>query len=214
MAFVPIECHGQYIFDKVKSLVKKDQPKQAKVADEDIYDLTLEQNLNNPKVGKEVERICEYQKKKKKNLEKMGYPVTLMRNNEVVKVVLSSNNLFNPSDTVLTKRGELVLKPFLKELETADFYRMILVMYSDDTGTASYNNKLTRARVENIFEWFMNQKATKPEISTDFILPYFLGNNDPIYPNNSMDNRERNRRLEILLVPGKAMIELSKKKEL
>ena len=38
-----------------------------------------------------------------------------------------------------------------------------------------------------------------------------MGDEMPLVPNNSMSNREKNRRLEVYLVPGKKMLEMAKK---
>ena len=47
--------------------------------------------------------------------------------------------------------------------------------------------------------------------SVDYVVPYALGETDPIVDNNSVENRKRNRRLEIYLVPEKTMIQQAKK---
>ena len=38
------------------------------------------------------------------------------------------------------------------------------------------------------------------------VVPYALGPDEPLKPNNSIDNRRQNRRLEVYLVPGKVMV--------
>ena len=43
------------------------------------------------------------------------------------------------------------------------------------------------------------------------MVPYALADTDPLVDNNSMDNRKRNRRLEIFLVPEEVMIAQAKK---
>ena len=51
---------------------------------------------------------------------------------------------------------------------------------------------------------------------SDYVIPYAMGADDPLpnTPNNSVDNREKNRRLEIYLVPGKSMIRKSSRGQL
>ena len=45
----------------------------------------------------------------------------------------------------------------------------------------------------------------------DYVVPYALGETDPIVDNNSVENRKTNRRLEIYLVPEKTMLQQAKK---
>jgi len=78
-------------------------------------------------------------------------------------------------------------------------------MHSDNTGSEAYTIQLTRSRVNAIFDWF------EAHGSTDFVVPYALGDSDPVVDNNSFENRKKNRRLEIYLVPEQVMIEQAKK---
>jgi flagellar motor protein MotB len=59
--------------------------------------------------------------------------------------------------------------------------------------------------VNAVYDWF------DANGDVDFVVPYALGDTDPIVDNNSYDNRARNRRLEIYLVPAELMIERAKK---
>jgi len=139
------------------------------------------------------------------SLKKQNYDVELMRDNEVIVVTLPAGQLFAPNDTVLTSLGMASLKPFLKFLNNPGFYKMLLVMHSDDTGSRQYTENLTRARVNAVFDWIDENG------SVDFVVPYALGASDPMVDNNSMDNRKRNRRLEIYLVPEEVMLAQAKK---
>jgi len=59
--------------------------------------------------------------------------------------------------------------------------------------------------VNAVYDWF-DQNG-----SVDYVVPYALGETDPLVDNNSVDNRKRNRRLEIYLVPDEVMIQQAKK---
>ena len=113
--------------------------------------------------------------------------------------------LFDPNDTVLNKLGEEQLKPFLRLLNNAGFYKMLLVMHSDNTGSSEYTLNLTRQRVNAIFDWFDENG------SVDYVVPYALGETDPVVDNNSVENRKTNRRLEIFLIPEQVMLQQAKK---
>jgi outer membrane protein OmpA-like peptidoglycan-associated protein len=84
-------------------------------------------------------------------------------------------------------------------------------MHSDNTGSSAYTLNLTRQRVNAIFDWFDENG------SVDYVVPYALGDTEPmvdnniVVDNNSVENRKRNRRLEIYLVPEKVMLQQAKK---
>ena len=173
----------------------------------DIYDLSLDDNLELPEItnDKQSDRIQDYQYQVAVSLKKSNYDVELMRDEEVVVVTIPASQLFNANDTVLTSVGKSLLKPFVKYLKNPGFYKMLLVMHSDNTGSDKYTINLTRDRVNAVFDWFDDNA------SVDFVVPYALGDTDPIVDNNSMVNRKRNRRLEIYLVPEEGMIAQAKK---
>ena len=117
-------------------------------------------------------------------------------------------NLLTPeikNDKQADKIQEKQLEPFLRMVKNPGFYKLLLVMHSDNTGSPEYTLNLTRQRVNTIFDWFDENG------SVDYVVPYALGDTDPIVDNNSVENRKRNRRLELFLVPEKTMIQQAKK---
>lgn len=168
----------------------------------DIYELSLDDNLYTPELNKEKEAaaITDFQMSIARSLKKDKYNVELMREGEVIVVTIAAGQLFSPNDTVLTDLGKLVLKPFIKYLKTPDLYKMILVMHSDNTGSNAYTLNLSKSRVDAVSDWIGSVA------STDNVVPYALGSVEPLLPNNSIENRKKNRRLEIYLVPSNVMI--------
>lgn len=175
--------------------------------DYDIYDLSLDENLILPEIknAKQADKIQDFQLDMAVAFKKSNYDVEIMRDDEVIIVTIPASQLFNANDTVLNKLGEERLKPFLRMIKNPGFYKMLLVMHSDNTGSEVYTLNLTRQRVNAVFDWFDENG------SVDYVVPYALGDTDPIVDNNSVENRKRNRRLEIYLVPEKTMIQQAKK---
>lgn len=175
--------------------------------DVDIYDMSLDENLLTPEIknDKQADKIQEFQYDMAVAFKKSNYDVEIMRDNEVIVITILANQLFDPNDTVLTKGGQELLKPMLRMLKNPGFYKMLLVMHSDNTGSQQYTINLTRQRVNAIFDWFEENG------SVDYVVPYALGETDPIVDNNSVENRDRNRRLEVYLVPDQTMIQQAKK---
>lgn len=176
---------------------------------EQLYEMSLDENLSIPKLGSQKESIREYQLTVAKKMIVAGYTVETMRSGEVVIITIPSDELFLPNEVELSPRASKVLKPCLQFLKIPDFYRVLLVMHSDNTGTAKYTDRLTESRVLSVLDWFQMNAA-----ASDYVIPYAMGASEPLLPNNSIDNRASNRRLEIYLVPGLEMIGMSKKGQL
>ena len=175
--------------------------------EEDIYELSLDENLSTPEIKnvKQADKIQDFQLDMAVAFKKSNYDVEIMRDDEVIVITIPASQLFDANDTLLNKIGEERLKPFLRMVKNPGFYKMLLVMHSDNTGSEFYTLNLTRQRVNAIFDWF------EANGSVDYIVPYALGSTDPIVDNNSVENRKRNRRLEIYLVPEKTMLQQAKK---
>ena len=182
------------------------QPLNAK-DDYDIYELSLDENLLLPEIKNEkhADKIQEFQYDMAVAFKKSNYDVEIMRDDEVIVITIPASQLFDPNDTVLNKLGEEQLKPFLRMLNNPGFYKLLLVMHSDNTGSSEYTLNLTRQRVNAIFDWFEENG------SVDYVVPYALGETDPIVDNNSVESRKTNRRLEIFLIPEQTMLQQAKK---
>ena len=182
-------------------------PSHAREHEVDIYELSLDENLETPEIknDKQADKIQDYQYEMAVAFKRSNYEVEIMRDDEVIVITIPASQLFEPNDTVLSQLGEVQLKPFLRMLNNPGFYKMLLVMHHDNTGSSEYTLNLSRKRVNAIFDWFDENG------SVDYVVPYALGDTDPIVDNNSVENRKRNRRLEIYLVPEKTMLQQAKK---
>lgn len=181
--------------------------------EEDIYELSLDENIELPEIknDKQADKVQDFQYDMAVAFKKSNYEVETTRDGEVIVITIPASQLFDPNDTVLNKLGEEVLKPFLRMIKNPGFYKLLLVMHSDNTGSSAYTLNLTRQRVNAIFDWFDENG------SVDYVVPYALGDTEPmvdnniVVDNNSVENRKRNRRLEIYLVPEKVMLQQAKK---
>ena len=182
-------------------------PLNAKDHLDDIYEMSLDENLVTPEIknDKQADKIQDFQYDMAVAFKQSNYDVEIMRDDEVIVVTIPASQLFEANDTVLTSLGEKQLKPFLRMIKNPGFYKLLLVMHSDNIGSSEYTLNLTRQRVNAVFDWFDENG------SVDYVVPYALGETDPIVDNNSVENRKRNRRLEIYLVPEKTMIQQAKK---
>lgn len=172
---------------------------------------TLNEAIQNPVVkdNKSHDIISRYQTEQARILtEDRNLNVLMTRDQEVIIVTITADRLFDPNSTDLSLEGERLLRQYASFLRANDFYRMALAMYHDDTGSDQFCKSMTDKRVQSIYDWFSLNANTK-------YLSYFsFGKSDPILPNNSIQNRRMNRRLEIYIIPGEMMLEQAKKKML
>lgn len=199
---------------KVTSQGYPSKETQAPQRVEDLDELSFTEMINSvPLDEKSAQLIRKFQEKEGRNRlhsreynSKNGCTVETFRNKEVLLVTIPASSLFAPNDTVLRPTASALLAPFARYLKGNDMFRVLMVMHTDNTGSAKYRDELTEKRSEAISDWYADQGA-----NTTYLFPYAFGDDMPLVENNSMGNREKNRRLEVYLMPGKGLLEQAKK---
>ena len=165
--------------------------------------------LNSVETGKASSLIQKFQAKEGKNRLLNGRynpsgecKVEAFRNKEVLLITIPAHLLFDPNETTLKSGAEDYLSPIRRYLKEPDMFRVMLVMHTDNTGSEEYRDKVTMDRVNAVFDWFEESGS-----DTSYLFSYALGDEMPLRPNDSMENRRQNRRLEIYLVPGEKMVQ-------
>ena len=169
----------------------------------DIQNFTLQENCMVPAISsKALPEIRKTVLQEMRRLYKIKQiKISTVRNGEVIKVVIPMSQLFQPNDTMLWSRANLMLRPFIRYIQIPDYYHILIVAHSDDTGTPAYTEKLTEIRAQAVKDWLTAYGADPA-----YVVAYAAGSNEPLYSNTSEVNRDRNRRLEIYLVPGEELI--------
>lgn len=190
---------------------KKTEPDISKRI-ESLDELDFVEMLNSVDVGATSQLIQKFQNKEGKSRLLGGkFPlggeclVEAYRNKEVLLITIPAHLLFSPNSTELIRGSEEYLIPIKRYLKSPDMYRVLLVMHTDNTGSEYYRDKLTAERVDAVFDWFDDELP-----DTRYLFSYAMGDEMPLVPNNSIENRKKNRRLEIYLVPGTKMVEEAK----
>lgn len=139
---------------------------------------------------------------------KSGGNVETYRDKEVIIITVPAARLFGANSTELTDEASIYLDPLKRYLDPGkpDMYRVLLVMHTDNTGSTSYTDNLSLERVESVYEYMDDAGA-----DTRYLFPTAAGATDPIHPNNTVEGRAANRRLEIYLIPGTRMQDEAKK---
>lgn len=124
------------------------------------------------------------------------------RNKEVTLITIPASALFAPNSTDLLPEAKTYLNPIKRYMQDPDMFRVLLVMHTDNTGSEKYRDNITADRVDAVTAWFEDQGA-----DTSYTFSYAFGDETPLVPNTSVENRDKNRRLEIYLMPGEKMLE-------
>lgn len=182
---------------------------------EDVFmDMEFNDNLLTPEVPQDAQKaVTAYIKKVAKKL-KDHYTVDLNRNEDVFILVIPTDDLFLPNDTLFSSDATRVLTPVLDLMKDPYMYKVVLALHTDDTGSEGYRMSLSTARINSVYEWLMDA-VDRGTLSEDvIIIPYAMGSNEPLKPNDTRKNRKENRRLEFYFIPGPKMIEMAQEKKL
>ena len=197
---MPITASGNWI----EKLFKRNDTTQTTTAEHpNLSELTVDENLLIPELNnKQRNKVCKLQGAEVKRLENVkDWDIKLMRNDEVIHITIPASQLFAPNSTTLLDSSDAILRTLLPCLRVPDYYHMLLVMHSDNTGNESYNYALTTDRVSAVYEWLEQNGGC-----VEYVVPYAAGSYEPIAPNNTIAGRAQNRRLEIYLIPAEKMI--------
>ena len=183
-------------------------------AQTELDEMTKEELLFSLALGKQVPLIKKFQEKEATRLlnnnynpKKNGCNIETMRSGEVIIITIPTDLLFLPNERTLIDDCDNFLSPIQRYLKTPDFYRVLLVMHTDDTGSETYTDELSLDRVDAVFDWFETHNT-----NTTYLFPTASGASEPLFgtKNNTVKNRAKNRRLEIYLIPGEEMLRQAK----
>lgn len=186
----------------IDKLFKRNDKAQEVVEHPKLPELTVDENLAIPELDKKQKaKAVKLQAIEAERLKKSeGMSVELMRDNEVIHITIAASTLFAPNETTLLDSSDAILRSLLPCLRTPDYYHMLLVMHSDNTGNEEYNYAITTERVFAIYDWFESNGGC-----VEFVVPYAAGAFEPIKPNNTVAGRNANRRLEVYIIPAEQM---------
>ena len=183
-------------------------------AQTELDEMTKEELLFSLALGKQAPLIKKFQEKEATRLlnnnynpKKNGCNIETMRSGEVIIITIPTDLLFLPNERTLIDDCDNFLSPIQRYLKTPDFYRVLLVMHTDDTGSETYTDELSLDRVDAVFDWFETHNT-----NTTYLFPTASGASEPLLgtKNNTVKNRAKNRRLEIYLIPGEEMLRQAK----
>jgi len=123
-------------------------------------------------------------------------PVAVVKEPEKVKVVMKDTVLFDFNSYKLKPEAKEMLRKVAKTLNENPDTVIVVVGYTDSTGSFDYNVKLSEKRAEAV-----RNELVLNGVDPTRIVVFGCGPKHPIAPNNTPEGRSLNRRVEILIYP-------------
>jgi len=115
------------------------------------------------------------------------------------RISLTGNVLFNVNESVLKPEAKKALDELVQEIKKTSIAEIIVEGYTDSIGATAFNNTLSMARAKAVKN-FLKQKLSGEIYKIE---AYGYGESNPLFPNDTKEGQEKNRRVEIILLPGK-----------
>ena len=119
-----------------------------------------------------------------------------------IKVTFSSGILFAVNKANLSEEAKEDLRQFAAQMSDLPDTDITIYGHTDNTGSASVNEKLSLKRAKAVADFLTNHGIAK-----DRIVYEGHSYNEPIASNDTPEGQAQNRRVEIFISAGKAMIE-------
>jgi len=114
---------------------------------------------------------------------------------EIGKPIVLEGIRFKSSSSQILPESEKILNDAYETLRDNTQIVVEIHGYTDNTGTAARNLKLSQERAEAVRQWFIAKG-----IAAERLVSKGFGAENPIVPNDTAENRARNRRIEFVRV--------------
>lgn len=124
-----------------------------------------------------------------------GTGVRVVKDGQNVILVMPGNITFDTNKSNIKSNFKPVLDSVAKVIAEFDKTKVQIVGYTDNTGTAAINNKLSAERANSVATYLKLRG-----VAAGRIMASGLGSSNPIASNATEAGREQNRRVEITLI--------------
>lgn len=131
----------------------------------------------------------------------------VVRVGEGIKLVLNENAVrFDTNKSTLTATAQANLDKLVPVFKEYSDTNIIIYGYTDITGSAEYNLKLSEERAASVKNYLVSRGLSASRFSVTG-----LGIADPIATNDTPEGRSQNRRVEFAITANDKMVEDAKK---
>lgn len=124
--------------------------------------------------------------------------VSVVRDADSIRLIMPGNITFNTDSADINAGFYPTLNSVAKVLNKYDASTVMVLGYTDSTGSMDYNQALSQNRARAVAAYLQGQgvKASRFEIMG-------MGPSNPIASNSTAAGRQQNRRVEIKIIPNK-----------
>lgn len=137
---------------------------------------------------------------KAKEIQQTVPGATVTRVGEGLVVTFESGLLFDFDSDQLREASKQNLDNLAKSLANFGDSKLLLVGHTDNTGTDSYNLDLSRRRAAAVASYLISRGVPSARMATEG-----RGETEPIAPNDTDADRQKNRRVEVAITAGDQM---------
>jgi outer membrane protein OmpA-like peptidoglycan-associated protein len=115
--------------------------------------------------------------------------------NDSIKILFPEYIKYNTKEYVPTSEYKIPLDKLVGLLRRHSETEILIIGYSDNTGSSDINKKISTQRAEFIKDYFVLNNISKKRIDS-----WGLGNLSPIADNETPEGRSKNRRVEFVVL--------------
>jgi len=132
----------------------------------------------------------------RQELESTG--VRVVRDSDSIRLVMPGNITFQSDSADINSGFYPTLNSVAKVLKKYSNSTVMVMGYTDSTGSVDYNQQLSQRRAQSVASYLIGQgvKSSRFEVMG-------MGISNPIASNSTAAGRQQNRRVEIKIIPNK-----------
>ncbi len=142
--------------------------------------------------------------KQKKELEEQvkNAKIESVNDGQAIRVTFDSGILFATNSSTLTTTSQTSLRDFAANLKVNDQTDLLIIGHTDNTGSDRINDPLSLNRASSVRSFLAGQGVSSNRMRVEG-----KGSREPVADNSTAAGRKENRRVEVYILPNKAMVE-------
>ena len=142
--------------------------------------------------------------KHKKELEEQvkNAKIESVNDGQAIRVTFDSGILFATNSSTLNSSSQSSLRSFAANLKAHSQTDMLIIGHTDNTGSDRINDPLSLNRASSVRSFLSAQGVDSNRMRVDG-----KGSHEPVADNSTASGRKENRRVEVYIIPNKAMVE-------
>ena len=151
--------------------------------------------------------IGNYMDKQAAEIERDIAGAKVERIGEGIKITFSSGILFDVDKSYLKDQSQAELTELSTILNKYEDTNILLVGYTDSTGSDEYNLELSRKRAQSVADFLVTQNVSSARFSVEG-----YGKSHPVASNDTAEGRAQNRRVEVAIWANEKLKKVAKEK--